>query len=148
MSSGREERRWVLFGRLKRAVSKLRVILKFDFHVWRLASSLLRSSSSIGPSRVISFGDRPGLTAAYEDYDEAAAADSDSGYWCSPPPPAADASAAAPKKVELRRAISRRFSMVEDDIDDRAEMFIANFRRQLQIERQISLDLKYCQEKT
>ncbi|CAI0451359.1 unnamed protein product [Linum tenue] len=148
MASGREERRWVLFGRLKRAVSKLRVILKFDFHVWRLASSLLRSSSSIGPSRVISFGDRPGLTAAYEDYDEAAAADSDSGYWYSPPPPAAaDASAAAPKKVELRRAISRRFSM-EDDIDDRAEMFIANFRRQLQIERQISLDLKYCLEKT
>ncbi|CAI0451057.1 unnamed protein product [Linum tenue] len=139
MSSGREERRWVLFGRLKRAVSKLRVILKFDFHVWRLASSLLRSSSSIGPSRVISFGDRPGLTAAYEDYDEAAAAaDSDSGYWYSPPPPA---------KVELRRAISRRFSM-EDDINDRAEMFIANFRRQLQIERQISLDLKYCLEKT
>ncbi|CAI0451358.1 unnamed protein product [Linum tenue] len=138
MASGREERRWVLFGRLKRAVSKLRVILKFDFHVWRLASSLLRSSSSIGPSRVISFGDRPGLTAAYEDYDEAAAADSDSGYWYSPPPPA---------KVELRRAISRRFSM-EDDIDDRAEMFIANFRRQLQIERQISLDLKYCLEKT
>ncbi|MCD7446407.1 hypothetical protein HAX54_006016 [Datura stramonium] len=31
-----------------------------------------------------------------------------------------------------------------NDIDKRAEMFIANFRRQLRLERQISLELRYC----
>ncbi|KAF7846850.1 hypothetical protein BT93_C2403 [Corymbia citriodora subsp. variegata] len=31
----------------------------------------------------------------------------------------------------------------EDDIDGRAENFIANFRRRLQMERQVSLELRY-----
>lgn len=35
-------------------------------------------------------------------------------------------------------------SSSEDDIDKRAEMFIANFYRQLRIERQVSLELRYC----
>ncbi|KAL3747936.1 hypothetical protein ACJRO7_016714 [Eucalyptus globulus] len=33
----------------------------------------------------------------------------------------------------------------EDDIDGRAENFIANFRRRLQMERQVSLELRYSQ---
>ncbi|KAK4349524.1 hypothetical protein RND71_032279 [Anisodus tanguticus] len=32
----------------------------------------------------------------------------------------------------------------ENDVDKRAEAFIANFRRQLRLERQISLELRYC----
>ncbi|TMW98881.1 hypothetical protein EJD97_003360 [Solanum chilense] len=32
----------------------------------------------------------------------------------------------------------------ENDVDQRAEMFITNFRRQLRLERQISLELRYC----
>lgn len=32
----------------------------------------------------------------------------------------------------------------ENDVDHRAEMFITNFRRQLRLERQISLELRYC----
>ncbi|CAN4077158.1 unnamed protein product [Withania somnifera] len=32
----------------------------------------------------------------------------------------------------------------ENEIDKRAEAFIANFRRQLRLERQISLELRYC----
>ena len=32
----------------------------------------------------------------------------------------------------------------ENDVDQRAEMFIANFKRQLRLERQISLELRYC----
>ncbi|KAL3747937.1 hypothetical protein ACJRO7_016715 [Eucalyptus globulus] len=31
----------------------------------------------------------------------------------------------------------------EDDIDGRAENFVANFRRRLQMERQVSLELRY-----
>ncbi|CAN1122539.1 hypothetical protein LINPERPRIM_LOCUS2785 [Linum perenne] len=136
MSSSKSERRWILFDRLKKAVSKLKVLLKFDLHVWRLAGSLLASSPS-APSRVISCGsDLPGLAAALRQ-------DSDSD-WYSPP---ASFSPPSSSRTELHRTISRRSSM-EDDIDKKAEMFIANFRRQLRIERQISLDLKYCQQKT
>ncbi|CAN1122540.1 hypothetical protein LINPERPRIM_LOCUS2785 [Linum perenne] len=143
MSSSKSERRWILFDRLKKAVSKLKVLLKFDLHVWRLAGSLLASSPS-APSRVISCGsDLPGLAAACEDYDPLLRQDSDSD-WYSPP---ASFSPPSSSRTELHRTISRRSSM-EDDIDKKAEMFIANFRRQLRIERQISLDLKYCQQKT
>ncbi|XP_077237090.1 cotton fiber protein [Tasmannia lanceolata] len=35
-----------------------------------------------------------------------------------------------------------------DDIDRRAEMFISNFYRRLQMERQVSLELRYCKEKS
>jgi hypothetical protein len=34
-------------------------------------------------------------------------------------------------------------SAADDDIDQRAEQFIANFYRQLQMERQVSLQLRY-----
>jgi len=45
----------------------------------------------------------------------------------------------------LQRTIS--FPSDEDDIDKRSEIFIANFRRQLLLERQISLQLRrYCKE--
>ncbi|KAI4380558.1 hypothetical protein MLD38_006735 [Melastoma candidum] len=41
----------------------------------------------------------------------------------------------------LQRAMS--YHSQEDDVDQRAELFIANFYR-LQLERQVSLDLRYC----
>ncbi|GAB4853580.1 hypothetical protein Ancab_017771 [Ancistrocladus abbreviatus] len=37
-----------------------------------------------------------------------------------------------------------RSGLSDEDIDKRAEMFIANFYHQLRLERQISLDLRYC----
>ncbi|CAN0926039.1 hypothetical protein LINGRAHAP2_LOCUS35096 [Linum grandiflorum] len=127
-------RPWAPLERLQNAVSKIKLLLNFDLHVWRLAASLLAGSSSSAPS--LRAEDRPGLTAA--------ATDSDSECWYSPrnncTPPSS-------LKSGLRRTISPGFSM-EDDVDKRAEMFIVNFRRQLQIERQISLDLKYCLDKT
>ncbi|XVE71812.1 hypothetical protein DITRI_Ditri10aG0181900 [Diplodiscus trichospermus] len=78
-----------------------------------------RIASMIGgspSSRRLSFTDRPGLGACADDYD--------SGSY----------------SRSLARTTSYRS---EDDIDKRAEMFIANFHRQLQIERQVSLQLKY-----
>lgn len=44
---------------------------------------------------------------------------------------------------KLERASSSRYGSDEDDVDQRAEIFIDNFRRQLRLERQISLQLRY-----
>ncbi|KAK6781577.1 hypothetical protein RDI58_019373 [Solanum bulbocastanum] len=44
----------------------------------------------------------------------------------------------------IRRTKSNNNDDDEMDVDQRAEMFIANFRRQLRLERQISLELRYC----
>ncbi|KAF7153163.1 hypothetical protein RHSIM_Rhsim01G0006100 [Rhododendron simsii] len=83
----------------------------------------------VGPApkdkRRVSFNDRPGLSACTEDLellDSPAAGSSRGG------------------------GISRTTSLQssEDDIDKRAEMFIANFYRQLKLERQVSLQLRYC----
>ncbi|WMV40334.1 hypothetical protein MTR67_033719 [Solanum verrucosum] len=44
----------------------------------------------------------------------------------------------------IKSNIARNNDDDEKDVDQRAEMFIANFRRQLRLERQISLELRYC----
>ncbi len=103
--------------RLRRAVKKVKFLLNFNLNRWRLASVLGHASSS---KRQISFNDRPGLRAACSDDIESEESGSSMG-------------------------IQRTMSFPsEDDVDKRAEMFIANFYRQLQIERQISLELHYC----
>ncbi|XP_021893180.1 uncharacterized protein LOC110811107 [Carica papaya] len=107
-----------LLGRLRTAVKKVKFLLNFNVNRWRLASIIGASSSK----RRLSFNDnKPGLRA-YVEFDT----DSDESYS-----PASG----------LYRTTSYQS---EDDIDKKAEMFIANFYRQLRIERQISLDLKYC----
>ncbi|KAJ7955767.1 DUF761 domain-containing protein [Quillaja saponaria] len=110
--------------RLRRAVEKVRLLLAFNImgHNWRIASMLRRGSLS---KRQLSFNDRPGLRLCTEESDTE---DSDSGLDSS-------------SHGGLQRTTSYPS---EDDIDKRAEMFIANFRRQLQMERQISLELRYC----
>ena len=109
-----------LLTRLKRAVKKVRFLLDYSMNRWHLASVLRRASSS----KRISFNDRPGLRAACDDgtiySDESGGSSSRSG-------------------------IQRTMSFPSDeDVDKRADMFIANFYRQLQLERQISLELQYC----
>ncbi|KAE8098568.1 hypothetical protein FH972_016621 [Carpinus fangiana] len=104
--------------RLRRAVKKVSFLLNFSINRWLVASAIGRTSLK---NRHLSFNDRPGLRACTDDYD----VDSeDSG-----------------SSRELQRTLSLPY---EDDIDKRAEMFIANFHRQLVIERQISLELQYC----
>ncbi|KAG6577759.1 hypothetical protein SDJN03_25333, partial [Cucurbita argyrosperma subsp. sororia] len=44
---------------------------------------------------------------------------------------------------KLERGESSRNGSCEDDVDQRAQIFIDNFRRQLMLERQISLKLMY-----
>lgn len=116
---------WYLLSRLRRAVKKVSFLLNLNMNRWRIASMLSRSSSAV--QRIRSFNDRPaGLTAAC-DSDENSEEDSVSSRGSS---------------RHLQRTIS--YPSDQDDIDQRAEMFIANFRRQLQIERQVSLELRYC----
>lgn len=45
--------------------------------------------------------------------------------------------------VQYRRTMSYNYAS-EDDIDIRAEIFIANFRRQLSLERRVSWEPRYC----
>lgn len=75
---------------------------------------MIGASSS---NRRLSFNDRPGLRGVTEDSES----EHESGRG-------------------LRRTISYPS---EDDIDKRADAFIANFYKQLQYERQVSLELKY-----
>ncbi|KAL6203856.1 hypothetical protein ACLB2K_027555 [Fragaria x ananassa] len=116
---------WYLLSRLRRAVKKVSFLLNLNMNRWRIASMLSRSSSAV--QRIRSLNDWPaGLTAAC-DSDENSEEDSVSSTGSS---------------RHLQRTIS--YPSDQDDIDQRAEMFIANFRRQLQIERQVSLELRYC----
>ncbi|XP_059636486.1 uncharacterized protein LOC132278659 [Cornus florida] len=106
---------WLLIGRLRRVVKKIRFLMNFNLDRWKLASAIGGSSSK----RRLSFNDRPGLMACTEDTES-----NESG-----------------SSHGLQRTISYPS---EDDIDKRADMFIANFHRQLLLERQISLQLRYC----
>ncbi|KAL4654621.1 hypothetical protein ACB092_01G393700 [Castanea dentata] len=115
-----EDSNLFLLTRLKRAVKNVRFLLDFNMNRWRLASLVGHASSS---SKRLSFNDRPGLREACDD----------------------DTIDFEDSVGSSRPGIQRTMSFPsEDDVDKRAEMFIANFYRQLQIERQISLELQYC----
>ncbi|KAJ9141419.1 hypothetical protein P3X46_031958 [Hevea brasiliensis] len=113
---------WSLLSRLKRAVRKVKIILNLDINRWRVVASLIGASPT---KHRFSFNERPGLrdcTVYTEELE--------------------DSSVSGNSSMGLHRTVSYPS---EDDIDKRAEMFIEKFRRQLQIERQISLELKYLQ---
>ncbi|KAG5112526.1 hypothetical protein JHK82_035795 [Glycine max] len=114
-----------LLSRLRVAVQKVKLLLNATVlsHAWHAATILRGVSLS---KRQISFNDRPGLMMC------TASDETDSEDLVSP-------------AHSLQRTIS---CPSDDDIDKRAEMFINNFRRQLKMERQISLQLRYCRENT
>ncbi|KAH8504048.1 hypothetical protein Peur_046375 [Populus x canadensis] len=110
------------FGPLKRAVKKINFLLSFNFRKWRLASILcIASSSSSRRTRRLSFNDRIGLHGAIEDVE------SDHQKY---------------KPVRTFERV-RSYGSSDEDIDKRAEIFINNFRQQLLMERQVSLQLRY-----
>ena len=110
-----------LLTRLKRAVKKVKFLIDFSMNRWHLASVLGRASSS---KRISFINDRPGLRAACDD---------DTVY--------SDESGGSSSRSGIQRTMS---FPSEEDVDKRADMFIANFYRQLQLERQISLEIQYC----
>ena len=123
------KQKWSVLGPLKRTVKKINFLL--NFRKWRLASSILwnassSSSSSSGTIRRLSFNDRSGLHGVIEDVE--------SDHQSKP-------------VRALERARSHGSSS-DDDVDKRAEIFITNFRRQLLMERQVSLQLRYYRGKS
>ncbi|KAI5556008.1 hypothetical protein POPTR_018G006800v4 [Populus trichocarpa] len=117
------KQKWSVLGPLKRTVKKINFLL--NFRKWRLASSILwnaSSSSSSGTIRRLSFNDRIGLHGVIEDVE--------SDHQSKP-------------VRALERVRSHDGSSSDDDVDKRAEIFITNFRRQLLMERQVSLQLRY-----
>ncbi|PKA51407.1 hypothetical protein AXF42_Ash002772 [Apostasia shenzhenica] len=134
-----------LVGRLRQAISKVRFLLSFNLRRWLLssaASSRRRHSLENRPRS-------PGLLdlTSPDEY----------GYYLwdpAPPPPRTlsppSPATASPPQV-LVKSMSPRSASVSpassDDINQRAEEFIERFYRQLRMERQISLQLRYCKGK-
>ncbi|KAK4265465.1 hypothetical protein QN277_026516 [Acacia crassicarpa] len=119
--------------RLRRVVNKVRFLLSSAVlsRTWQIASVIRRASSLPGRQRHLNFTDRQpsGLMICNSDDDPVTTTTS----------PQASGS---PNNNRLVRTTS--YPSEEDDIDKRAEIFINKFRRQLQMERQISLELRYC----
>ncbi|XP_016646974.1 PREDICTED: uncharacterized protein LOC103320099 [Prunus mume] len=110
-----------LVSHLKRAVRKINLIL-LGFKLNRLKlASILACTNRASARQCLSFNDRLGLPGCIED-------DKADENRC------------------LRRVVSTRThdraSDDDDDVDHRADVFIANFRRQLRFERQVSLELR------
>ncbi|KAF6138496.1 hypothetical protein GIB67_022530 [Kingdonia uniflora] len=116
---------WLLLSRLRKAVKKVSFILNFNMIQWRAASKILGSTSQ----RRISFNDRgrQGLQDCISETDDDQPGSSRGGGT-------------------LQRATSGVSAYEDDtlDIDRRADMFISNFYRHIQMERQVSLELQYC----
>ncbi|KAL1217490.1 hypothetical protein V5N11_004663 [Cardamine amara subsp. amara] len=116
-----------LLNRFRQAVNKVKFVLSFKMNsLWSLVPMLGSSSSS--SSLRFSFNDRPGLGAAFTDKDNE------------------PDSTGSPRGTLWRTGSYDPSS--DEDIDSKAEKFIANFYKQLKIERQISLELKYCNNKS
>ncbi|CAL9095730.1 unnamed protein product, partial [Musa textilis] len=129
-----------LLSRLRGAIRKVRFLLSFDATKWIAISSFKRSSPV--PPRPLTFTARPGLLDCTDDYFDARSSFALSSTM-SPYSPASTTPSPGP---EMSRSTSGASS--GDDIDQRAERFIENFYRQLRMERQVSLELNYCREKS
>ncbi|KAG8491128.1 hypothetical protein CXB51_014290 [Gossypium anomalum] len=122
---GREN--WSVMGRLKRAVKQINSLLRFNLTKWR-SSCFLRSLST-RRLPTLSFNDRLRLHGCIMDEEEEEEESNKKG----------------PVRA-LHRTTS--YASADDDVDQRAELFISNFRRQLWLERQVSLQLRYCRSRS
>ncbi|XP_073118053.1 uncharacterized protein [Elaeis guineensis] len=124
-------------GRLRRAIQKVKFLLSFNTSRWFLSSLL---GSPAGPRR-LSLKGQPGLLDCAEDYYEVGSSFGLSRTTSS----ASGVSRTTSSASEISRTLSD--ASTGDDIDKRAEIFIANFYRHIQMERQVSLELRYCKER-
>uniref|UniRef100_A0A7N0VIG6 Uncharacterized protein n=1 Tax=Kalanchoe fedtschenkoi TaxID=63787 RepID=A0A7N0VIG6_KALFE len=124
--------KWFLINKLRTAVKKISFLLNLNLNRFCIASMITTAPSS---SSRLSFRNRAlGLQAAYVD---GADWNSDSEPGSTP-----GSSHSSSRLVRTESCPSS-----EDDIDSRAEMFIANFYRQLRMERQVSLELRYPRDR-
>ncbi|MCD7460203.1 hypothetical protein HAX54_043063 [Datura stramonium] len=127
---------WSLIGKLRRAVKKITFLLNFDLNKWKLASYMIGRQKQLHHHQ-LSFNEKilqkqpTGLNVICSDHEDNLG--KNANY---------DSSSSRNSFKGLQRTMS--YPSSEDDIDKRAEMFIANFYNQLRLERQISLELRYC----
>ncbi|XXG55096.1 hypothetical protein AAC387_Pa03g2822 [Persea americana] len=107
---------WLLLRRLTKTTQKVKFLLIFSVQKWRHVAPLIGSPSR----RQLSFSDLPGLLECTR-----STTVDDREMGGSP--------------VPIRRTASD-----SGDIDRRADIFIANFYRHIQMERQVSLQLRYA----
>ncbi|KAI3701687.1 hypothetical protein L6452_26946 [Arctium lappa] len=133
MAEDQKSIKWQLLSRLRTVVKKVTFLLKSDVKRWRFVSSFIGGSNS---RRRLSFGQQLGLTAIVSSSSSDEEKDDNNNVgFCDH----SDSSQML-KSISVQRSTS---FPDEDDVDKRAEMFIENFYRQLRLERQVSLQLRY-----
>lgn len=136
MSSGRVH----VQGRLRRAVHKIKFFISFNARRWFLSSM---ASSSVRQSKLNFKSNCNGLLdCKAEDY---------CTIGSSMKLSRSTSFATASLSRSSMRAGSKTIRSMSDasstsDIDQRAEEFITNFYEHIQMERQVSLQLRYCRE--
>ncbi|KAM0883456.1 hypothetical protein ACQ4PT_031626 [Festuca glaucescens] len=156
----REKRPASLLGTLRTAVNKVRFLLSFRATRWILSSIAGRSPGGAGGNaaaqRRLSFGSRqPSLLDAEDDRSSPSASASSSAGPSRTASLGATTVSRTSSAAYSRSASSGAASSSstsgsgsspagDDDIDRRADLFIANFYRHIQMERQVSLQLRYC----
>lgn len=140
-----EKRSPSLLGSLRTAVKKVRFLLSFSATRWILSSITgARPGAVAGATpRRVSFNSRPSLLDV-------------EGSLALPARPTRPSRAASLGARSVSRTSSAAASELsrtssgassppgDDDVDRRAELFIANFYKHIQMERQVSLQLRYC----
>ncbi|KAL1823307.1 hypothetical protein ACET3Z_010085 [Daucus carota] len=124
-----------MLNRLRNAVKKVKFLLNLSLYRFQLASILSNKASS-SRRRTLSLNDRQGFRAYADDnlmIENSAVPSSDRRLSTS----------SSSRRIERMNSCSS-----EDDIDKRAELFINNFKRQLLMERQVSLQLRSLQRFT
>lgn len=143
-----------LLGRLRIAVKKVTFLMNYNINRWRLASNIIggRRGPRALSSRRRSFNERLGLTSIMSSPSN----EDDHSTWTTPyMTPSTSSKMMSPEQSEGELQKTRSFPLQrttsfpeEDDVDKKAELFIANFYRQLKMERQVSLQLRYRRDNT
>ncbi|KAJ8641142.1 hypothetical protein MRB53_017836 [Persea americana] len=107
---------WLLLRRLRKTIRKVKFLLIFNVQKWRHVAPLMGSPSR----RQLSFSEPAGLLDCTGD------------------------TTIDDREMGLSPALIRRTASDTGDIDRRADIFIANFYRHIQMERQVSLKLRYA----
>ncbi|PWA99820.1 hypothetical protein CTI12_AA003280 [Artemisia annua] len=144
-----------LLGRLRIAVKKVTFLMNYNINRWRLASNIIggRRGPRALSSRRRSFSERLGLTSIMSSPSD----EDDHSTWITPyMTPSTSSKMMSPEQsVGESLQKTRSFPLQrttsfpeEEDVDKKAELFIANFYRQLKMERQVSLQLRYRRDST
>ncbi|XP_074569356.1 uncharacterized protein LOC141825995 [Curcuma longa] len=134
------KKRISVLSQLRRAIANVKFLLSFDATRW-IVSSLKRSSSPAAAE--LRFKTRPSLLDCSDDYYDARssfALSRTSSSLVGSPDPATQMTRSA---SDASSSSSSPDGGSGEDINLKADRFIEGFYRQLQMERQVSLELRY-----